>query len=123
MKNDDTRWKEWFDFRVIDSDGKLYLQREYMVPGNDADGTYNPCIRTEWYTLSILNDYQFSYEFKCYRVFERVQDVLTFCGRASEDKILSSAVHRKQSEAGKLENIKVLYTKEELVRKFPEYAL
>jgi len=121
MNEDDLRWDDWYDFRVVESKGKLYLQREYMVTGYEEDGTYNPCIDTRWNTLSVLKDYKFSYEFNEYRAFDRPQDILKFWKIAPEDHVLFSSVYRNKDDGGEeLKDFKVVYCKSELMEQFPE---
>jgi len=128
-KKQDLRWDDHYDFRIVESKGKFYLQREFMNTGFNDDGTYNPCISTSWNTLVLSDNYNPTYGYdddedepkQIYIEFDRPQDALRYWKDSSSSYILPSEAYLSELEAGELVDLKVIFsTTFELKEKYPE---
>ena len=120
MNEKDLRWDDHYNFRVVKSEDKFYLQREFTVTGYEDDGTYNPCISSVWNTLSILDNYQFSYIFQSYRGFDSIKELLVYWKNAPENQILNSSVYSSEEDEGRLPQFRIIQNKQEVMGKYPE---
>lgn len=88
---------------IVKNNGKYYVQREYMVTGYEADGTYNPCISTIWNTLSELDSYNYSYRFIKFRAFDTIHNAILFLINNPMEMCSFSSVYNPRVYVGSLE--------------------
>lgn len=111
----DLRFSSCYNFRVIESENKFYIQRKYMIPGHDKNGNYNACISTEWRTLSLVEKYSFS--FKRVHTFDSPKDALRFWKTETDvELLLMSACYNLVD----LVDIKVIGMRDDLIKVYPE---
>ncbi len=127
-EEEDLRFDEFYDFRVVKSEEYYYIQREYMVPGYDSNGIYNPCITTSWYTLidykkcfsrsrAISNEILQRTEKDKFKKFEHLKDILNFWKNSPVDQILQSGFYEKSDILG---HTTFATTRNQLMIDYPE---
>lgn len=95
------RWK--LDFRVVATDAStFYIQTS---------------IDSEWYTLSMMSDDGTNYHFDGYRIFHTLYSLLKWYNRVPI-KYIATDLMWMPSKA--LQDIKIVSTKNELIKKYPE---
>ena len=127
-KEEDLRFDEWYDFRVVEKDGYYYIQREYMVPGYGADGIYNPSIRTGWMTLCdyreilrtrkvVTSENLNKEKSENFKKFSRLPDVLKHWKNERADYILQSQYYYVSDSLGQTTPVA---TRNSLMKEYPE---
>jgi len=112
--------------RVIKADNEIYAQREYMVPGNEEDGTYNPCIKTEWRTLiEKLGSLETArYEIlnlpRPYRIFNSIEELIQHYISAESNEVLYSSMYERTENIGEA---KVIATEDSIREDYAEYLI
>lgn len=127
-KEEDHRFDEWYDFRVVEKDGFYYVQREYCVPGYDKLGNYDPCIKTGWMTLVdyieilrnrkvISNESLGKEKSMNFKKFTKLPDILRYWKNEKSDYILQSQYYYASESLG---DTNYVCTRNDLMKEYPE---
>lgn len=115
-KEEDLRFDEWYNFRVVESLGKFYIQREYMVTGYHPDGRYDPCIATSWNTFCDVKERYNEPIVFTEIAFETLRDVLKYWKNSKRKDLLYSSSYQIKD----LPDFKYICMRDDLMKEYPE---